>query len=498
MKTILILLDTVRKHELAVYNSQTTTKTPNITNLANEATIFENHCTGSLPCMPARRDLLTGRLDFFERFWGSIEPFDQLWTNILQQNNVTCHLETDHHHYFAHGGEGYVQSYSTFNFHRGQESDKWISQVDQIIDPAQVHGRYNQQFLANATQFTTIDDYPTIKTFNSAINYLEQNYQKDDFVLQIEGFDPHEPFYTPQEFLDLYELNELPEMYISPTYGKCIDTPEQLNHLKKRYQANLSFADYALGKLIDKLKALNIYDECNIIFTSDHGFHLGEHGVVGKGVGHVYNEVSEIPLIVKTKNQKEAKRIDRFTQNIDIMPTLLELYGIDIPDNLHGKSLLPLINNSVSNWRNAVVSGYHGQSVMIKNEKYTYYRAPIRYDNMPLYTYTAMPVTIRGYLSMQHPFMKLNLELIENGRFLTHTRYPVYKIPMASYGRKSPMYGNIFTSELYLNSDQDQQKQIIDIDKSREMERELQKIMKSLSVPQEQYLRLGLIGDDNE
>ncbi len=492
MKTILILLDTVRKEELRCYNPYSNTKTPNIDDLASESIIFNNHCTGSLPCMPARRDLLTGRLDFFERFWGGIEPFDCLLTTMLQQNKIPTHIETDHHHYFNYGGEGYIQSYGSWNLYRGQESDKWINYVDDFQKPIATHGRYNQQFLYNASTFKTVEDYPTMKTFNGAIEYIKNHANDQSFFLQVEGFDPHEPFFAPQEYLDMYELNEINEHYISPKYGQLIDNKQQLEHIRKRYQANLSFADYAVGKLINALKSNGIYEECNIIFTSDHGFHLGDHGVIGKGVNHLYNEISEIPLLMKRPMQKVKKVINQFTQNIDLMPTILNDYDIAIPNNLHGKSLLPLINGTKVEWRKAIVSGYHGQSVMFKNEKYTYYQAPT-IDNTPLNLYTAMPISMRGYLNLEHDFLKIDPELITMGRFLQHTNYPVFKMPIIK-----GISANEKISYLYENSDKKQENAINNLKVIRKIQIELIKIMEELNVPQEQFTRLNLKGVKDE
>ena len=76
MKTILVLMDTLRRNELPCYNPSSCVKTPNLDEFAEESTIFDNHWIGSAPCMPARRDILTGRLNFLERSWGPIEPFD--------------------------------------------------------------------------------------------------------------------------------------------------------------------------------------------------------------------------------------------------------------------------------------------------------------------------------------------------------------------------------------------------------------------------------------
>ena len=119
MKTILVLIDSLTRHMLKIYNKDTFTKTPNIDWLASNSLIFDNHWLGSAPCMPARRDILTGRLNFLDRNWGGIEPFDVTLPTLLRAKEVFSHIITDHYHYFEIGGENYCQQFNTWNFIRG-------------------------------------------------------------------------------------------------------------------------------------------------------------------------------------------------------------------------------------------------------------------------------------------------------------------------------------------------------------------------------------------
>lgn len=496
MKTIMILLDTVRKDYLSIYNSRTDVQTPNIDMLGEDSYIFDNHYTGSLPCMPARRDLFTGRLDFLERFWGGMEPFDCVLQKELSINEIPTHIITDHHHYWHHGGEGYLQYFDTFQMVRGQESDSYISHLDNYQEPEKTHGRFNKQYFLNKAKVNSRDEYPTIETFNKAVNFLNDHKDDENFYLQVEGFDPHEPFDSPQEFMDLYNLSEsdIEEFYNSPKYGKCIDSEEQLEFITKKYKANLSFADYGIGKVIKALKDLGIYEECNIIFTSDHGFHLGEHQSIGKGVTHVYNEISQIPLIHKKPFQKKQKRINYLTQNIDIMPTLIDMYNIRNTYKFHGKSYLSILNNEEKkyNKREAIISGYHGQSVMISDGEKTFFKAPNNKSNHPLYHYTAMPTMIKGYIGSKYGFFPMNLKNIEIGRFLSHTEFPIFKFPFSSKTVKNPMLGEIFEDELYLNSDFEQKNKVNSESATLEMKLKIIKLMKEYESPKEQYERLGL------
>ncbi|HEU5330310.1 MAG TPA: sulfatase-like hydrolase/transferase, partial [Thermomicrobiales bacterium] len=131
MKTLFVILDTLRRDFLQPYGNDWV-QTPNIARLAERSVVCDNHWVGSLPCMPARREFMTGRHNFLERGWGPLEPFDDVLPHLLRQGErpAFSHLITDHYHYFYLGGEGHNSSFSSWQFERGQESDMWISRVD--------------------------------------------------------------------------------------------------------------------------------------------------------------------------------------------------------------------------------------------------------------------------------------------------------------------------------------------------------------------------------
>ena len=104
MKVVLVLFDSLNRHLLGAYGG-TRIKTPNFDRLAQRTMTFEKHYTGSLPCMPARRDMQTGRLSFLHRSWGPLEPFDNSFPEMLFKHGVYSHLVTDHYHYWEDGGK---------------------------------------------------------------------------------------------------------------------------------------------------------------------------------------------------------------------------------------------------------------------------------------------------------------------------------------------------------------------------------------------------------
>lgn len=425
MRAILVLMDTLRKDYLKTYNPQSPVQTPNLDAFAEDALTFDNHYIGSTPCMPARRDLLTGRLNFLERSWGPVEPFDITFPKLLQDNDVFSHLTTDHNHYFRLGGEGYINQYTTWDFHRGQEGDPWKSIIrDPEWMPEQYYGRLRKQYQANRERwYEDENEYPTPRTFRSACEWLEENKGEDDFFLQVEVFDPHEPFDVPESYMSLYDEAGIDCYFETPEY-KGVDVPDEaVDYIRKRYSALVTMTDTHFGKFIHRLKDLGMYDDTMIIVTSDHGYFLGDRAMFGKNYMHNYNELAAIPLMVKHPgNKRKGERSENVTQNIDIMPTILDYFGVRIPADVRGVSWKPIFEGK-PNGKTTALYGAHGITVNITDGKYTYFRAPNE-QNTPLFEYGAIPTTIRHYLGESNP------NEIEMGRYFERTNYPMYKVPI--------------------------------------------------------------------
>ncbi|KXT59925.1 Choline-sulfatase BUT NOT [Streptococcus oralis] len=491
MKVVLVLMDTLRKDFLKAYNQDSFVSTPNLDAFAKDSTTFDNHYIGSTPCMPARRDIMTGRLNFLERSWGPIEPYDITVSKVLQDHGIYSHLTTDHTHYFRLGGEGYINQFTTWDFHRGQEGDPWVSRIkDPEWMPEQYYGKLRRQYQANREKWYENEDlYPTPRTFKSACEWLELNKDEDDFFIQVEVFDPHEPFDVPSKYMKMYDDVYTGPYFETPNYG-AVDVPEEaVDYIRKRYAALMTMTDVHFGYLIDKMKELNLYDDTLIIVTSDHGYFLGERDLFGKNYMHNFNELAAIPLFVRDpKHRKIGERIDTISQNIDIMPTLLDYFDIDTPEEVQGKSWLPLIKGD-KNDKDYAVYGAHGITVNITDGKYTYFRAPNR-KNAPLYEYAGIPTTIRHYLGEQNP------EDIEMGRFLKRTDFPVYKVPikkaaildglgdMSEYTKDSLLFD--------LTADAGQEHPLHDQEKEEQMKQALIAELEKLEAPEEQFERLNL------
>ena len=114
---VVVLLDSLNRHMLGAYGGDEF-ETPNLDAFAAQSTRFDKHFTGSLPCMPARHDILCGSLDFLWRPWGSIELWEEAISEPLRQAGVTTMLVTDHPHLFEVGGENYHTEFRGWEYLR--------------------------------------------------------------------------------------------------------------------------------------------------------------------------------------------------------------------------------------------------------------------------------------------------------------------------------------------------------------------------------------------
>ncbi|MBA7555319.1 hypothetical protein ES705_47977 [subsurface metagenome] len=172
MRAILIWFDTLNRHFLPTYGCDWV-HAPNFNRLAKRTVIFDNCYAGSLPCMPARRELHTGRYNFLHRSWGPIEPFDDSMPEILKNKGVYTHLVSDHYHYWEDGGCTYHSRYNTWEIVRGHEGDPWKGNIKDPGIPEHVE-TYKEnaplwrQDWVNRKYMQREEDQPQAVTFKKA------------------------------------------------------------------------------------------------------------------------------------------------------------------------------------------------------------------------------------------------------------------------------------------------------------------------------------------
>ena len=180
MRAVVVMYDSLNRHMLEPYGCAET-HTPNFARLARRAVQFDTCYAGSLPCMPARRELHTGRYNFLHRSWGPIEPFDDSMPEILKRNGVYTHLVSDHTHYWEDGGATYHGRYSSWEGFRGQEGDRWkgivggIAHEENLIHFTGYRGMLFEQDCINRTYMRDERDHPQTRTFQAGLEFIRGN-----------------------------------------------------------------------------------------------------------------------------------------------------------------------------------------------------------------------------------------------------------------------------------------------------------------------------------
>lgn len=505
MKTVLVLFDSLNRNMLSCYGGATV-PTPNFDRLAARSVTFDQHYVGSMPCIPARRDIMTGRLSFLHRSWGPLEPFDNSFPEILaRERGIYSHLITDHFHYFEDGGATYHNRYDSYEFIRGQEGDRWKALVKPEWEElrgkyapqqySETRRTYHRQNMINREFIKNEEEFPSQSVFAAGLDFIDRNKDADNWLLQIETFDPHEPFMAPERFKSQFDSGWNGPIRDWPPYARVTEGAAEADELRANYCATVAHCDALLGQLLDKFDSENLWDDTFLIVSTDHGYLLGEHDFWAKNRMTIYEEIAHIPLFVHDprRPQCDGSRCSVLTQNIDMAATFLDIYGVDKPDEMEAFSLLPVLGGASSE-REAALFGYFGGAVNVTDGRYTYHRYPEDLEHQEIYQYTLMPTHIFA------PFSPEELKTATLTAPFSFTKgCPMLKIPVTD---KSPMQntygpGALLENEtrLYdLQNDPQQADPLEDQAIESRMISLMTGLMQANDAPPESYIRLALAG----
>jgi arylsulfatase A-like enzyme len=399
MNVILVMSDTFRQDNLKCYNPKSDIQTPCLDKFASESHVFDNALLGSFPTVPNRLDIMSGKFGFIDKEWAPLPKETITLQEILTASGYTTQMIIDNPH-LLEMGFNYDRGFSGWEWIRGHETDKWKTTPKHVDTPPD-NGKtrtahFLEGYLRNTAWWTKEADRFAPRTVNAACDWLEEAQDLDKFFLYIDLFDPHEPWDAPQKYIDMYEEAYDGEDIIYPNYGFWKDflSEKELKHIHALYKAETTMVDQWIGKLLNKIEELGMDEDTAVIFTSDHGYLFGEHGLSGKSLlpkvddtvyyeaAPMYKNIRDVPLMIRMPGQKEQKRHQALVQSPDLMPTILEMAGLvstqsfggksEIqslqcgvfytenwkfePDSLHGKSILPVMNGEQETLRNIAVS----------------------------------------------------------------------------------------------------------------------------------------------
>jgi arylsulfatase len=379
---LFILTDQQRRDSMRAYGNEWI-QTPNLDKLADKSFVFENAYVTQPVCTPARASIMTG-----------LYPY----ATGLQRNNIPLSRDIqtigdmiDDEYYNAHMGkwhlgddmtaqhgfdtweavEDFQRVRITRKEYRYQEApyNQWLR--DHGVEPPSMSMSYEGWVgVAELTEEQTQAGFLGHKASKFISEFPEGNHADQPWMLYVNFFEPHPPYTGPMN--DLYDPNKIdvgPGFRVRPDSGSLVNrlrsdyymgggnnplgeaggdvhdttTEEGFRKLRAQYFANVTLVDTQLGKIFESLEESGQADNTIIVFTSEHGEMAGDHGMLEKR--SLYEEASNVPflLYVPWLNNHKQTRIAGSVGQVDLVPTLLDLSGSEIPDHIEGKSLCPVL-----------------------------------------------------------------------------------------------------------------------------------------------------------
>ncbi len=400
---LLIYTDQQRWDALGA-NGNPDIQTPNLDKLAGSALNFD-HCFVQNPvCMPSRVSMLSGRYcNQLGIFINGVPVPEEL--NTLPTLLAGCgyrRANIGKLHFLPHADRDHRDPHPAYGFDHMEISDEpgcyadayraWVArkapdQLDGIscgLPPAAELWRQamrpgddgikhpEERFPKRPIPFAADEDL-THSAFvaEQTMEYLRARAGGDEPFLCIAGFySPHSPWIVPQSFLDRYD----PSAFTLPTFpeevdaqrgpGKCDD--DELRAARHGYYAMVTEVDHHVGRILNTLDELNLADDTIVVFTSDHGEFLGDQLMYGKGYP-APDCVSRVPLLVRIPGGPTGTRT-QIVEHVDLVPTLLELAGLQAPAELQGEPL-PLTGDAPGK-RSALTEGIGWKA--LRTEQYRY------------------------------------------------------------------------------------------------------------------------------
>lgn len=371
-------------------------KSPNIDRLAARGVRFDKaYCQFPL-CSPSRSSLLTGlrpdttRIYELQTHFRSIIPDVVTLPQLFKNNGYFTARVGKIYHYGNPGGigtSGLDDPPSWNEFVNPSGRDK-VPLEPQIINHSPSRGLGSAMcFLSDPTGK---DEEQTDGLVALEAIKLIEKHKDGPFFIAAGFYKPHTPYVAPKKYFDMYPLDTIKLPTATPDSVKGVPdaalastkpwpwfgvNEQQARECKQAYYATISFVDAQIGKLLDALDRLKLTDNTIVVFWSDHGYHLGEHGLWMKQ--SLFEESARVPMIIAAPGQKAVgKGSPRTVEFIDIYPTLADLAGLTAPTNLAGASLKPLLDNPQASWTRPAYTqvmrgGTPGRSVRTERWRYT-------------------------------------------------------------------------------------------------------------------------------
>lgn len=388
-------------------------KTPNLDRLAARGVRFDRaYCQFAL-CSPSRSSLMTGlgpdttKVYNLQKHFREVIPDVVTLSQCFQKNGYFAARVGKIYHYGNPGqiGTDGLDDPPSWNFKVNPKG------IDKAEEPKLINHTPERKSAGSSISFYSSpapdEEHTDGMVASEIIKLLEQNKDKP-FFLAAGFYRPHCPYISPKKYFDMYPAEKMVpipytegENTIAPPWAYFTNPPNwnmtrrQIQEALQAYYAAISFVDANVGKLLNALDRLGLADNTIVVFWSDHGYGTGEHGQWMKQT--VFEAATRVPFIFAAPGARaKGKGCPRTVELLDLYPTLADLCGLtNVPANLHGKSLRPLLDNPNAAWdRPAVSQISRGQKVMgysIRTERYRYTEWNNGQEGEELYDYQADP-----------------------------------------------------------------------------------------------------------
>lgn len=371
-------------------------KTPNLDRMVREGTYFRQTYVTSPSCAPSRASLFTGVYPHTNGVFRNDEPWAFSWVQLMAEAGYRC----------VNVGKMHTSPFEdSFGFHERhvvENKDRatprlpfFLDQWDKAIwtrgfeKPSRVTYRRREDYRSSLGAFVwNLPEDLHSDNFVSALAqmWLDTYTGNEPFFLQIGIPGPHPPYDPTQEFLDIYADAELPEPILSkddiaaqPAALKVLrdqhlavdhdavvhlaePTREQTRRQRQHYFANVSMIDAQMGKLFEANERRGVLEDTIIIFTSDHGDSLNDHGHSQKW--SMYEHSVRVPAIVWAPGRvAEGRVVDDLVSLFDFAPTVLDMAGVPVPDWMEAQSLMPYLRGEECEPRRYVFSEHAGDRI---------------------------------------------------------------------------------------------------------------------------------------
>ena len=386
---ILLTIDALRADRLGAYGYEGA-NTPNLDRFAAEGIVFEQASSQAPWTFPSFASLFTSMYPSELGLSIGNNHISEMYTKRVDDARVTLAEALQASGYrtqavvtnpwlkpefgFAQGFEGFLSVDEPQIYHLDEVKDILLLKISSRIPVAGDLVASGYQVVTGNAGEPLVWDVRADRVTEEAITWLQTN-QDSPFFLWIHYVDPHYPFDPPEGYRPTIEGVSPERMAYLSSYneediytGRARLRPVDIEALKALYDGEIAYNDLFVGQLLDEIDQLGLRQNTVVIVSSDHGDEFFEHG--GYQHGHsLYDELIRVPLIMRgPEGLAQPARIDQFVQQIDLMPTILDMIGREKPPEAQGRSLLPLIQGAQTGDEPAPVMNF-AEGLFLTEEK---------------------------------------------------------------------------------------------------------------------------------